>query len=1588
MTLKPAAPDGPRPSSTTGQVARIVGSYVGLSAIWIALSNTLITRYFGEPHPAFVWDVAEDLAFVVVTGVVLWIVLTRHVGGLLRVWESARAAEEALEGSEDQVRILFDHAPDIMLIHDVEGRITDVNRAACERLGYRRDELLEMLPMDLEPSGQAGGPGGADGRLYQTSFLRRDGTAFPVEVSSSGIRYGGRPVILSVARDTSERKRVEEAVRDGALRLQTAVRAANVGLWDWNFQTERVFYSPEWKRQIGYQDHEIGNDFTEWEARVHPDDLPHMQRVVRQFIAEPRDGFEHQFRFRHRDGSYRWILAQAALIRDASGKPWRLLGSHVDITSSRLAEQAALDSAQRLRLMLESAGAGTWEWTPDTGETVWSEEIWALGDLPRDTPPSFEAAMKTVHPDDAARVEREIEQARAAERDFEVEWRVRRTGGAVRWVLLRGRRLDRPDGAPLRYTGIALDITERRESEARARRWEQLFARAQFGLAHVSAADNCFLEVNAAYARERGYAPEALVGLPLLTVYPPSEQAPMTRRLAEIDSSGHLVFESLHQRKDGTTFPVLMEVTAIKDASGQVVSRVSYALDITELKARDAQVQQTEAKYRTLFEEATEGVVIADAETGVMLDSNRAFTAISGYSRDEIVGRPQSMLHPPEPTGTGLSETFRLHLRERHGEILTTELLTASGERRQVEIKANSLVLNGRRVLQGFFRDVTSVLQYEHDREATIRLLQILNEPSDTGGLARRLSAYLCDLTGCSSVGLRLRDGTDFPYFETRGFPAGFIARETHLCQVAGEGPLACLCGAVLEDRLDRTLSCCTRKGSFWTNQAAVQMADGVARIVSLQRDHCWQSGFQSVALVQMRHGGTPVGLIQLNDAEPDRFTPELIDFLERAADQVAIAVLQRQGQEALQAREERIERLNQVLRAIRDVNVLMVRERRPDRLLEDACRILVEGRGYLVVWIGVPNSASTVLVPAAAAGERVDYVEGIQVSLFEDQVTGRGPSGTAFRTRRACVTLDTASDAAFSPWREAATSRGLRSSAAVPMLHGDRVMGVLQVYADRPNVFDHDEVELLSELANDLAFALRSIEHEAERAATEEQVRAQAKLLDLAQDAIIVRGLDDRVRYWNRGAAALYGWGEDEAIGQLAAAVGCPATPQFRAARERLLETGSWTGELAQVTKGGRALSVSSRWTAVRDDEGQVRSVLVIDTDITEKKQLEAQFIRAQRVESIGQLAGGVAHDYNNILAAAMLQLEILRQTPDLPQDVAAGLEELDRQNHRAASLTRQLLLLSRRQAMQIRRLDLGQAVAGVTQMLARLVGEHIEMSLHEPSSPCWVEGDAGMLEQVVMNLCLNARDAMPKGGRLRLDVQGCEVRAAEARRHPDARVGAFVCLRVSDTGSGMDEVTLKRIFEPFFTTKEPGRGTGLGLATVYGIVRQHRGWVEVESSPGIGTRFEVFLPAAPQEPPAEAADPSDEVGGGGETVLVVEDEASVRRLAAATLRRFGYTVLEAGNGVEALRVWEERGGAVDLLVSDMVMPEGLTGIDLADRLREISPRLQVVITSGYSAELTDLQGRLPEGVSFLGKPYTTAVLGRAVREALDRRR
>jgi PAS domain S-box-containing protein len=495
------------------------------------------------------------------------------------------------------------------------------------------------------------------------------------------------------------------------------------------------------------------------------------------------------------------------------------------------------------------------------------------------------------------------------------------------------------------------------------------------------------------------------------------------------------------------------------------------------------------------------------------------------------------------------------------------------------------------------------------------------------------------------------------------------------------------------------------------------------------------------------------------------------------------------------------------------------------------------------------------------------------------------------------------------------------------------------------------------------------------------------ALIIDSSEDAIIAQGLDGIITSWNKGAERVYGYTPEEAVGEHISLLAPSDRPDEIPETLRKIARGESIEhyESLRVTKDGRLLNVSISVSPLRNAQGDVIGASAIARDITAQRRTENQLHQSQKMEAIGRLAGGVAHDFNNILGIIKACSEFLRDRIDPAAEPSLYVENIKKATERGASLTRQLLAFSRASAIQPRVLDLQERLKDISKLLRPLMGDDVEVLVVSRSPAAVVEADPGQIDQIVVNLAVNARDAMPHGGKFILETSAVKFDEVFAEQHQAIAAGRYVVLAVSDTGNGMDEATVSRIFEPFFTTKEVGKGTGLGLATVYGIVKQSAGHILVYSEPGHGTTFKIYLPGADHKvglvpkPEAETVSPKRQ----GTTVLLVEDDEIMRSLTRKVLLEHGYTVLEADDGQSALECVESHKGPIDLLLTDVVMRH-MSGPELVDRLNASHPNLKVVYMSGYTGELIAEREVLKRGIILLEKPFSRTALLNTIHTTL----
>jgi PAS domain S-box-containing protein len=495
-------------------------------------------------------------------------------------------------------------------------------------------------------------------------------------------------------------------------------------------------------------------------------------------------------------------------------------------------------------------------------------------------------------------------------------------------------------------------------------------------------------------------------------------------------------------------------------------------------------------------------------------------------------------------------------------------------------------------------------------------------------------------------------------------------------------------------------------------------------------------------------------------------------------------------------------------------------------------------------------------------------------------------------------------------------------------------------------------------------------------RKQAEEKIREQAALLDVTTDAIVVRDLENRILFWNKGAEHLYGWQESQVCGQNASELFYQETPpEVETALLTTMNKGKWQGELSKLTCSGKEILVESRWTLVLDQQGKPQSILTVDTDITEKKQLESQFFRTQRLESIGTLASGIAHDLNNILTPILAVSQLLpMKFPDADEQTQHLFEILEDSTKRAADLVKQVLSFTRGVQGKRIHLQMRHLIKELSKILKETFPKSIDVSLDIPQKLWMVSGDSTQLHQVLMNLCVNARDAMQEGGKLTIVGENLLIDENYARMHLEAKVGPYIAIAVSDTGIGIPSDTLERIFEPFFTTKEVGKGTGLGLATVLGIVKSHGGFINVYSEEGQGTCFKVYLPAVEGVETQQEEDLQLAIGN-GQLILIVDDESSITEITRASLEAYNYRTMIACDGIEAIATFAQNKDIIHVVLMDMMMPS-LDGLTAIKAMQKINSNVKIIASSGLMSSHKLVEAQAAGIKAFLSKPYTVKEL------------
>ena len=989
--------------------------------------------------------------------------------------------------------------------------------------------------------------------------------------------------------------------------------------------------------------------------------------------------------------------------------------------------------------------------------------------------------------------------------------------------------------------------------------------------------------------------------------------------------ANHTVLKS----KDGNEYFIDDSAAPIKDSTGDVIGVVLIFRDITEKYKSEEKIRRSEERYRAILQTTTAGFWITDSQ-GWLLEANDAYCRMSGYSMEELLTLGITDLEACEDA----EETFAhiKKIREQGHDQFESRHRRKDGSVYDVEVTTQHMPDHGGQFVV-FLRDISDRKEHESEREVTIHLMQLLHRENDFKSLLQDVTALMKNWSGCEAVGIRLQDGDDYPYFETRGFPPTFVEAERRLCarddsgepirDAAGNPVLECMCGNVICGRFNPDLPFFTNSGSFWTNSTTDLLAStSEAERQARTRNRCHGEGYESVALIPLRAGALRLGLLQFNDFRRNRFDQRKIALLESLASNLAIGLLQRQTALSLRDSEEKFR---------------LAFSASPDAVAVNRLRdgLYVEINGGFTRLLGftkkdVAGRTSLDINAWHDPADRQRLVRELEEHGFCENLEAR------FRRKDGSLTT------------------GLLSARRITL---------------------NDEPHIIS-ITRDIS--------EFKKAAAERERLLFA--INQAQEIVAITDVFGTIEHVNPAFEKITGYSLMEALGKNPRFLksGDHDLSFYQNLWETILSGNPWTGRIVNKRKDGSLYTGECSISPIRDKDGDIVNFIWISRDISELIELETRVAQAQKMESIGVLAGGIAHDFNNILFPIIGLAEMLLE--DLPRESMEyeNADEIHKAARRAGDLVKQILTFGRQSEHIKTPARIQMILKEALKLMRASIPSNIEIHSEMQHDCGLVMADPTQVHQIAMNLTTNAFHAVEQtGGEISVKLTETELNKEEVQGM-SLEPGNYAMLSVSDSGHGIQPENLKKIFEPYFTTKGQGKGTGLGLSVVFGIIKGHGGDIQVHSEVGKGTTFDVFFPL--MEKTAELA-PSEVVAGietGSESILLVDDEPGVVRLETQMLERLGYRVTSRTSSGDALEAFRANPNGFDLVLSDMAMPH-MTGIQLAGELVKIRPDIPIIICTGFSEKLTEQKAKTFGIKGLLMKPVARHEMARLVRKTLD---
>ena len=1439
----------------------------------------------------------------------------------------------------------------------------------------------------------------------------------------------------------------ELAVRETKDRLHLALKAAKAGAWEWDLRTNENTWSEELFEVYGLEPHSCKPSFEAWRDTIVPDDQAEAVRAVQE-AARAGAGLNVEWRVKDRAGRERWLMSRGEALRDRDGAVVRYAGIVLDVTERKRAEEERRLSEERFEkaFQLSTSAMAVTRLHDGLFIEVNDRFLELMGRTREELIGKVTPAVGLWKDlEDREAYLRELRDHGVIQN---AEYPFVRAGGEVFTGLVSGQRTEFKGEAVI--INSVVDISGlRRALEELAQEREQLAVTLRSIGDAVIATDEAgkVTVLNSVAEALTGWAADEARGRPLGEVYHivnEETREPVANPAERVLREGVLVGLANHTllvARDGTLRPVADSGAPIREANGRLRGVVLVFRDQTEEREGERKLRESEARHRAIFEQAALGVAHIDTRTGRFLEVNSRFGEMLGYAREEVLARSwQDLTHPDElevdRTGVRRMELSKTPYRREK------RYLRKDGSVVWGSVTLSPVTISGEEVITqvAIVEDVTARRRAEEAMAAAERrqgflfaladALRNVSDPVEIEGLAARL------------LGEHLRASRVHYAEVVEGGAWGVVHAD--YCQglpsVRGRHRFDDYGPAVMKEfRAGRTLVVNDVHADERLSPAERTATEALS-IAAYVMAPLMKSGAAAALLVV--HQSVPRVWTRDDLTIIEATAERTFAAVERARAERALRLSEQRyrlladhAHDVIWTLDLRAPRFTYVSPSIRSLRGLSVEEALAEPLQASLTEESLARVRQVMARIGTPDEQDphTGVYDQPCKDGSIKHVE-VTATLVRDvsgrpvEVLGVSRDATARvraeraledRERHLRAVLETALDgfwvvddrgflrdanAAYSTMtgytRDELTRMHIRDLQALetPEETAVRIERIKRVGSERFETRHRCKDGRLIDVEAGVAYVGQSgsfvcffkditARKRADEAIRRNEERFRA-LIEKSSDMILVLDAEGRYRFWSRSAVEVLGWTAEEKVGQSALEM---VHPDDRERIARVLEgvvatPGAVSRDLLRYRhKDGSWRQIEATARNLLQDPA-VEGVVVNGRDVTSQRLLEERFQQAQKLETVGRLAGGVAHDFNNLLTvilscSAELREDLVRGTTPRPEDV----EEIHAAGERARDLTRQLLAFARKQVVAPVQLDLNDVVRGSQKMLGRLLGEDIDLRVNCQPGLWTLRADRGQVEQVLLNLAVNARDAMPRGGTLTIETRNVAMSSQAEARERDGLPGEWVRLVVRDSGAGMAPEVKAHLFEPFFTTKEQGRGTGLGLATVYGIVKQSGGHVHVESEVGRGSTFEVCFPREKREPTGSAPEARPTASGGTETILVVEDDVQVRAVIARALRGAGYRVLLATHGAEALALFASEKGPVHLVVTDVVMP-GLGGRDLVEELGRRRDGLRVLYVSGYTREVISHHGVLDSGLEFLPKPFTAGALLAKVRAVLDR--